>query len=113
MAASAAPASSGGGPASGGPASGGGGGGAQTPASHGWPLHEVAHVPQCAGSTRRSASQPVAGSPSQSAKPAWHVKPQRTPSHVAVELGVPPHGVHDAPHVAGSSLGTHDAPHVW
>jgi hypothetical protein len=75
-------------------------------------LHEIAHVPQCAGSARRSASQPVPGSPSQSAKLGLHAKPQRTPSHVAVAFGAPLHGVHEAPQVAGSSFGTHDAPQV-
>jgi len=47
-------------------------------------------------------------------KPALHTKPHAVPSQVTVEFaGGSPHGVHDAPHVAGSVFSAHDEPHAW
>lgn len=45
------------------------------------------HEPQWDGSLLRSTSQPLAASPSQSAKPALHEMPQVPPPHVRDELG--------------------------
>ncbi|MEZ4393138.1 MAG: hypothetical protein R3A48_18785 [Polyangiales bacterium] len=47
--------------------------------------HAFRHAPQCEGDTRVSVSQPLAASPSQSAKPAAQVSTRHTPpEHAAV-----------------------------
>ncbi len=42
-----------------------------------------------------------------------HLKPQLTPSHVAVAFAGGVHGVHEAPHVAGLELLTHVLLQAW
>jgi hypothetical protein len=50
--------------------------------------HALPQRPQCAGALRVSTSQPLAGSPSQSAKPGLHeATPQRPAAHAPTALG--------------------------
>src|SRR6478752_879339 len=90
---------------------------AQLPATHDWLLTQsVPHAPQFATSLDDLVSQPVAGSPSHSAKPALQVKEQTPSLHAAAALVVVAQGVQPAlPHPAfGSSFET-QAPlhHFW
>jgi hypothetical protein len=62
----------------------------------------------------RFTSQPFAGLPSQSSKPALHVNPQAVPLHEAVAFAGIGHGVHEVPHVAVLALEEQVAPsQVW
>jgi hypothetical protein len=75
-------------------------------------VQTVVHAPQCAD-VRRSASQPLAGSRSQSAKPGLHVNAHAVPSHVAVALAGAAQGAHALPQVATELLVTHVPPQSW
>jgi hypothetical protein len=93
------------------PASWGGGGAWHWPATQGCPLHERPHAPQWLGSFVRLVSQPALAL--QSPKPVAQAMPHEVPLHVAVAFGPPGHGVHEAPHVAGSLLLAHPVPQAW
>jgi hypothetical protein len=73
----------------------------------------LAQVPQWFASIIRLTSQPLAGSPSQSAKPAAHASPQRVPSHVGVAFGPPVQGVHDVPQLSTDVLLEQTSPQRW
>jgi len=74
------------------------------------PTHARAQAPQVVAAAR-SASQPFAGSPSQSAKPGAHAKPHVEPSHVANPLAGASHGVQLAPQDASDPSDTQTSPH--
>ncbi len=63
--------------------------------------HALPQAPQWAGAVASSTSQPLAGSPSQSAKPASQVAPQRESSQVAVACGRAGQALRHAPQWAG------------
>lgn len=69
--------------------------------------------PQFAPSVASAASHPFAVLPSQSSRPATHVRPQDVPSHVEVAPATAGHGVQDVPHVATSASETHVPPQSW
>jgi hypothetical protein len=92
--------------------------GAVQPLEHVPPAHTAgapqtrAHVPHVADAAR-SASQPLAVSPSQSAKPLAQLKPQLVPSHVAIAPSGALHGAQLAPHDDSEVFETHTSPHRW
>jgi hypothetical protein len=62
----------------------------------------------------RFTSQPFAGLPSQSSKPALHVNPHAPLLHLAVALAGVAHGVHEVPHDAVLVASSHALPpHAW
>ncbi len=77
------------------------------------PLHRLAHVPHVAA-VARSASQPFAAMPSQSAKPVTHANPHAVPSHVGVAFGIADgHGEHDVPQPRTLVFRVQLVPHAW
>ncbi len=55
----------------------------------------------------KSVSQPLVGSPSQSAKPGSQVNEQLVPSHVGVAFAGEGQGVQDVPHEVSAVVETH------
>src|SRR5438132_209492 len=77
----------------------------QADALHAMPaLHARPQLPQLAASLASAASQPLAGSASQSAKPTLHAKPQAPAAQVDLALARAGHTVVQAPQWAGSAL---------
>ena len=64
--------------------------------------HARSHAPQCATLLRVSASQPLAGLPSQSAKPVAQSRPQAPAEHVAVAWAPDGHARPQAPQLASA-----------
>ena len=89
----------------------------QTPAEHDadplLPSQDRPQPPQLGALVRVSASQPVVGSPSQSANPASQVYRQAVPSQVTVEWARAAHATHDAPQVDSEVLLAQIVPHRW
>ena len=71
----------------------------------------VVQEPQVAP-LERSDSQPLAGSPSQSAKPWMQAKPHEAPSQVGVAFGRVEQGVHELPQLDGLWSSTHASSHA-
>lgn len=76
------------------------------------PLQTVAQPPQCAGSDR-SASQPLDGMVSQSAKPVVHVNEHAPEAQVALAFGGEGHGVQLPPQLFTDALLTHCPEQLW
>jgi hypothetical protein len=76
------------------------------------PEHVVVHEPHVAAACR-SASQPLDGSRSQSAKPGLQVKPQLVPSHPVVALARAGQGMQRVPHVSVEVSAAQLVPHAW
>jgi hypothetical protein len=83
------------------------------PPAHATPgRHSVAHEPQNMG-VERSASQPLAARPSQSAKPARHAIVHELEAHAPVALARAGHPTPHAPQLAGSRVvSAHRPPHM-
>lgn len=75
-------------------------------------VQRVSQRPQVAGAAR-SASQPLEGSPSQSAKPARQRKPQRIPSQVLSAFAAVGHGEHEVPQPMVEVVEMHALPQRW
>ena len=75
-------------------------------------MHARSHAPQVPGALSE-ASQPLAGLPSQSAKPALHTMPHAPAAHVAVALARAGHALPQRPQwAAWVATLTHAAPHA-
>ena len=69
-------------------------------------MQTVPHAPQLAALVCVLVSQPLVATPSQSAKPAVQVEPQRAAVQVRVALSEPGHEVPQAPQLSGSDCGS-------
>lgn len=76
------------------------------------PTHARVQLPHVSAA-ERSASQPLPGVPSQSAKPGEQSKPQAAPSHVATELAGATQGEQLVPQEESELLGTQTSPQRW